>query len=139
MIVAHWTRQSGDPVPRLVKLFGEKQPAAVIAFEPTNGYTNHPEHQATGRLTRQALAEYNRTAQRKASLYWAHSPGDTVPTAERITTALLRKLGGKDYRRIADQSQDFYESQYGSRGSERAAKYLYQWHDQQLIEPVGEP
>jgi LmbE family N-acetylglucosaminyl deacetylase len=138
-IIQRWTRETGDPAARLVRLFREKEPSLVIADEPAKGYSNHPEHQATGRLTLQALAEYNRTARRKASLYWSHCPADTVPTAERITTESLSQLGGQEYRRIADQSQDFYESQYGSRGSERAAKYLYLWHDQQLIEPAGEP
>ncbi|MBN2583730.1 MAG: PIG-L family deacetylase [Planctomycetes bacterium] len=138
-IRARWTRETGDPVDRLAQIFQEKQPTVVIAFEPGKGYTNHPEHVAMALVTRDALAKHNQSAKVKATLYWSHNPTDDVPGAERIMTDALSKAGGKDYRKIADTSQDFYESQYGSRGSERAAKNLYHHHDQQLIECVGTP
>jgi LmbE family N-acetylglucosaminyl deacetylase len=134
-----WTRQTGDPVARLADIFRRKQPTVVLVFEPGRGYTNHPEHIAVSQVTREALGQYNREAKVKAMLYYTHNPEDDVPGAERIRTERLSEIGGRDYRQVADRSQDFYESQYGARGSEQAAKYSYAHHDEQLIQCAGTP
>ena len=62
-----------------------------------------------------------------------------IPYAALPGFRLSEKDKEKDYRKVADASQDFYESQYGTRGSDRAARYLYAHHDQQLIECAGTP
>ncbi|MFW6145801.1 MAG: PIG-L deacetylase family protein [Planctomycetota bacterium] len=134
-----WTRQTGDPVDRLEGIFPDRQPTVVLVFDPGRGYTNHPEHVAVAQVTREALSRYNRIAGSKAMLYYTYNPSDDVPDAERIETEALRAAAGRDYRDIADRSQDFYESQYGSRGSRRAAEKLYAHHDQQLIGCAGTP
>ncbi|HOI54316.1 MAG TPA: PIG-L family deacetylase [Phycisphaerae bacterium] len=134
-----WVRQTGDPVARLAGIFRQKQPTVVLVFEPGRGYTNHPEHVAVAQVTREALGQYNRAAKAKATLYYTHNPDDDVPGAERIRTERLSEIGGRDYRKVADRSQEFYESQYGTHGSEQAAKYYYAHHDEQLIQCAGTP
>lgn len=141
-ICERWVRQGGDPVARLVQLFQDKQPVAVLAFEPDKGFTNHEEHKAMAQVVLKALGEYNQSAQSaasKAALYYVHNPSDTAPGAERIMTESLNTAGGKDYSRIANESQACYESQFGTRSSELQARYHDEWHGQQLIQFAGMP
>lgn len=132
-IRARWTRQAGDPVQRLVELFNRERPTVVMVFDPVKGYTNHDEHVAVSLATTEAVKKYNATADRPAALFYSYSPSNDLPEAERIFSSALTSLGNKDYRAIADQSQMCYESQYGTRGSADAEKYMFRWHDQQLM------
>ncbi len=133
-VLARWSSQSGDPVQRVLEIFRREKPTVVINFDPLVGYTNHIEHMAAAKVALAAVKQYNSAGDARAALFYAHSPDQQVKGAERIKTADLSRAGGKDYRQIADVSQMFYESQYGSRGSDRAAKYMFAWHDEQLIE-----
>ena len=136
-VLERWTRQNGDPTVPLVRFFQEKRPDLVITLEPEKGFTGHREHIAMTRVLIKALEEYNRTAQHKTALYYAHNSSDNVPNAQRIMTESLNAAGGKDYRTIAVDSRACYESQYGTRGSETAARYRTPWLDQQLISFAG--
>jgi LmbE family N-acetylglucosaminyl deacetylase len=108
-----WTAEAGDPAERLLGLLRDKRPAAVIALEIENGFTDHPEHITATLAARNALAAYNRQARRPAALYYAYPNDRPVEGAETITTEQLNRLGAEDYGAIAWQAWRCYESQYG--------------------------
>lgn len=136
-ILQRWTSEGGDPVQRILTLFKAEKPTVVMVFDPIKGYTNHPEHVVVSQVATEAVKIYNRTAATAATLFYSYSPADDIPGAERIETTTLSKMGGKDYRAIADEAQMCYQSQYGTRGSEQAKKYMFAWHDQQLIQKAA--
>ncbi len=131
-----WTRQTGDPLPRLVQLLQQKRPTVIFALDPEKGVTGHTEHIALAPIALDAFRQYNRTARPKAVFYYVYDTADTGAGAERILTENLNKIGGRDYVRIAYESQTCYETQYGTRGSERSRKNVGHRHAQQLIKRV---
>ena len=108
-----WTSEAGDPAEALLALYRTKRPTALIAFEPENGFTGHPEHIAATMAAERALETYNRQAVPGVPLYYAWPNDEPVDGAQTITAADLEKRGGRDYRPVAWESWNCYESQYG--------------------------
>ena len=119
-----WTSQNGDPVARLAQLFGEKQPDLLITFDPEKGYTGHTEHIALVPIVLEAARQYNRNARKPAELYYFYNPDDNVEDAEIVVSRKLNEAGDKDYLKLSLESKACYQSQYGTRGSERSLKSL---------------
>lgn len=131
-----WTAQDGDPADKLLDLLRRTRPTVVIALEPGRGFTNHPEHVTATMATLKAVRAYNRDADAKAVLYYAHNPKDEVAGAERIATADLAARADRDCLQVANESWACYESQFGPRGSDRSRKAIGQGVSQCLLQPV---
>lgn len=114
-MLARWTKEDGDPAARLADLFRRKQPAAVITFDPQTGFTKHGEHKAASMAVLDAVGEYNRSAVRKAALYYALPSVIKAEGVHSILVEDLTKAGPRDYERVARESADCYKSQFRPR------------------------
>jgi LmbE family N-acetylglucosaminyl deacetylase len=111
-ILARWTGTNGDPARRLADYFRQKQPAAVITFDPETGFTRHREHMAVSLAVLDAVAEYNRSAAPKAALYYTLPAVIGAEGVQSILVDDLTKAGPRDYDRVAQESFGCYRSQY---------------------------
>ena len=110
-ILARWTRENGDPARRLADYLRRKQPAAVITFDPQTGFTKHLEHMAASMAVLDAVGEYNRSAVRKAALYYAIPAVVQAEGVHSILVEDLTKAGPRDYEYVARESINCYKSQ----------------------------
>lgn len=135
-IYAEWTRDGGDPADRLLELFRREEATVILALEPRNGYTGHPEHVAATQATLKATKAYAQTTGAAVVMYYVWKPSEEVEGGERISSAALAAAGGKDYLRIANESWACHESQFGPRGSQKSVKYIAGGVPQCLLQAV---
>ena len=106
-----------------------------MTFDPQTGFTRHREHMAVSLAVLDAVGEYNRSAVRKAALYYALPSVIRAEGVHSILVENLTKAGPRDYERVARESMDCYKSQFRPRPPATApAEPRREW--QIVLQPV---